>query len=678
MQRVTPTPDDSRRGSVDDRGASLIEVIVAVLVVGLVLTAATAATSAVFGLSRNTQGRLDNAAAEQLLSSWLPSDLASAESFDTAPDASPCAPSCPSGLVLGGSNGLLLRWTSRGATTISRAVSYRYRATSSGYELVRVECGKPSGGATTCGVRRLVPTMPPPPLGSDFVAGVSEPTWAISVSAVDSPRTRQVVVTLDGGGTSATGDPGTTLEGGIKQVVFRGTPLNPKPVDPETFDDPWFTPIESRCSGRLGLIVDNSNSIGDDLDNVRNGVSAFVDAFAGTPVKIKIVTFAASSTVMMPSGTASQYWDMMDPQQVRRLKELIGQMSLQWGTNWEDAIFRMFQRPDGSELSEQPDRVVFFTDGAPYGHMALEHERAIFWSSTARLPYAMDDLAYAPKRVRDLNELDVEPIDDSGDEDDDVIAIDLNEIPRLQPAPSRPTSMRTLGLLRAVRKMNQYDENVSFVVVGVGPALERRQRLAYKGRGFHLDDRGRKVFRPPIRAYEKEVERPLGKVVLERLLTSSGNQVVRADYSNGRYTNAREANFYPVPRFSQLGQALKTVATGQCGGTVTLQTEWGDQPFANEVQYQNSLTSQIAVTSLPEPYANIDLATPEGELVTVVLQAVPTPALDGYTLDRWSCRRGGVPFTPRPVDAPGSAWDGIAIDIAANLTVSCTMHVRPV
>lgn len=675
-----------------DRGSTLIEMVLAVVLCGILMAAGTAATRAVVTQSDNVTGRLDNAGAEQRLASWLPADLASAQTVDLAPSASPCMGTCPTGVNLAGSNGVMLAWQgdevrSGLSVTVSRAVSYRYREGRQGYELVRLACTSTPGAAVSCTERSLVASMPPPPNGTTFVAGSTSPSWAISTSAavdptsVDAndptPTARKVVVNLDGGGARSDLGTGAAADGGVKQITFSGAAVSPQPVDQFEYRDPWYPPIASRCSGTIGLIVDNSNSIGRQRDRVRSGVNSFVDAFAGTPVKVKVVTFAADARTITRDGTSySYYWDMMDPAQVTDLKARLDGMTLRWGTNWEDAIFRMFKDPAGQLLTESPDRVVFFTDGAPYGHMALEHRRATFWSSTDRLLYSWDDLPYVQGGVEDLNDLDIEPDDSDEADGSGTVAIDPNDVPRLQPRPNLSMSMRTIGLMRAVRIMNEFDTDVPFVVVGVGPALDGKQPMAVKGRGFRLDSKGKRVYRTPFTAYERLIERPLGRDVLRRLLTDSGNAVVEADLTNGVYTNARTANFYPLPDFTMLGKALKSVALAQCGGTVTLQTKLGGTRFKGEVQYQNSFTSQIAVTSDVERYANVDLNTPDGQTVQVSIEPVPTPSLDGYTLDAWTCTSGTSTWTPPTVDAPNSPWDGILLDINLNAAVSCTMKVK--
>jgi len=376
-----------RRWRTDDDGVTLPELLVGVALMGMVMAALSSAVIVVLKQTDNTGGRLNNARSENSIGIWMPADLASAaENTDgklvvTAAGASPCFETCPTGFVVLGSNALLLEWkttVSNGGEDVQQStrVSYRYALVGDEYQLIRFECVQMEGLSQTCQQLVVLRDLDGPPNGV-FVPGETEPTWIITVKdpykpdattedqtdpGLISKNSSRVVVTINGGGDAAGAGGGTNQisisAGGTNRTMIDGTSLQGAPT---------LIAARSRCGGAITLIVDESGSIGGALTNVRNAVQGFVDAFAGTPVKLQIVRFATKSGVL---GTDAQnpwsrYFDMLVDSDVTTLRGLAGGLTSSGFTNWEDALQRTFYEQDGRIQAVLPRIVVFFTDGEP-------------------------------------------------------------------------------------------------------------------------------------------------------------------------------------------------------------------------------------------------------------------------------------------------------------------------
>ncbi len=121
---------------------------------------------------------------------------------------------------------------------------------------------------------------------------VSEPLApdAISEDEVASESDRKdanrVIVSINGGGDV------DGAGGGINQISITAGGTVRTSIDANSVQGaPSFTEAFSRCGGPMTLVVDESGSIGGAISDVRNGVRSFVEALAGTPVKLQVVRF---------------------------------------------------------------------------------------------------------------------------------------------------------------------------------------------------------------------------------------------------------------------------------------------------------------------------------------------------------------------------------------------------
>lgn len=387
-----------------DAGMTLPELLVSVTLTGILATSLALATNVMLSNRDNTMGRGNNARSEQNVGLFMPTDLASSESEDTDPWAVPCgptagpdhllgtgddipAPPCPPEALIQGSNALQLTWTSSvvvaGSPVLTTTrVSYRVVLVGTEYQLIRVRCDVIGTGNPTCTTQIVLHDLTPPPVGVTFVPGVTKPDWIITVSKATDPldtsgasatpvvdpglknkNGQRVVVTVNGGGG------GSSASGGQSQIFLSagGTNREASLSTEDLSGAPTFTAARSRCGGNIGMIVDTSNSITNpQLTAIRAGIQSFLDEFAGTPVKLQIVTFSTVGTILGSSVAGEPKWfDMLVDSDVQTLKTLASGIVQNGGTNWEDGFMRMLKNVDGTTPAQMPSKVIFFTDGVP-------------------------------------------------------------------------------------------------------------------------------------------------------------------------------------------------------------------------------------------------------------------------------------------------------------------------
>lgn len=135
------------QSSVQDRGFTLTEVVIVVVILGVISVAIAGVFSVIVRTAPATEARADDARSLLGLSTWLPADVNSTPMtpvgsvdvegapFDRRPGASS---TCASGNE--GTNLLKLRWTEAYGSTVRYDVSYRLQERPSGWHIVRVSC----------------------------------------------------------------------------------------------------------------------------------------------------------------------------------------------------------------------------------------------------------------------------------------------------------------------------------------------------------------------------------------------------------------------------------------------------------------------------------------------------------------------------------------------------------
>jgi len=391
--------DIKKQSRTGDKGMTLVELVVAISMLGLLTAVLSSAIIVTLRQQDNTTGRLNVAVAEQAISMFIPPDLASANIVDTSPQATPCGATVCDGIDLStGSNVLQLEWDIENGdgTTTSTKVSYHFAPAVDGetYEVSRIECRSTAGSAWVCSSRVVLRDLPGPPGGETFVPGVANgaactdevnpapctrPTWVIIISEPlpvdaitsdgnptpigpargDRKDANRVIVSINGGGDAA------GAGGGLNQISITAGGTVRQKIDANSMQGaPSFTEARSRCGGPMTLIVDESGSIGGAIGSVRTGVRTFIEKLAGTPVQLQVVRFDSMSSIL-GSTEWRRYFDMTNQADVNALLAAVPQLRSNGGTNWEDALFRTFYNPDGTVASMIPETVVFFTDGVP-------------------------------------------------------------------------------------------------------------------------------------------------------------------------------------------------------------------------------------------------------------------------------------------------------------------------
>lgn len=684
---------DRRALAIRDRGMTLPEVLIAVTMLGLIVAVLSSAVIVTLRQQDQTEGRFNVAQAEQSIDLWMPADLTSAHTVSTDPAASPCPPTgttgCPGvGGLAAGSNALLVTWfvdTGSDGSGMLTNVSYHFAPADDGvtYELTRVECIAPGtrdesgvpvvSGGWSCSslvvLRSLPNTADADGVPVPFVPGVTEPWWVIRVTNPLAPdavggadewlgacsgqekNACRVIVTIDGGGS------GSGAAGGLNRVSITagGTTREEIPAT-STVGAPMFLAAKSRCGGPITLIVDESYSIqlvpdlGDQFPTVRNAVSQFVNALIGTPVQIQIVTFDGKSRVLGAPGQWHRYFDMTNPDDVAALQAAVPDIKAAGAggggnTNWEEALFRTFYKQTGEKLtaSELPKTVVFFTDGIP------THGR--YHSGSG------------------------------------------NPNPNVDVVPeSNSTNQWKYGNTASNRWGNppgsgQYYQPAFNRAAYLADAIPGGTRLIGVGVGSF----GASDVSPWKDAYNASAVQTPNQTILSRFITNNDNTVPETLEGDADSVNTETVDLYIPKDWSKLPDVMRTIALGQCAGTLTVQTrsldgQYLDQPVgyvAEKVRDPNDVPGDQEGKYLETNFAStartFDFAMPGGAYVDVELFprdfSDKLPGL-GYSTNHWSCSVAGEPMTVGTVTRTDSVWEGISLRVQANRAVSCTHWVN--
>lgn len=651
---MSPTNDPSTvtRRRRPAAGFTLPEVLLSVSLMAIIGTVLASAITITLRQSTDSEGRLNVARAEQSIDTWLPADLASTDvndidlpGVDLDPAADPCG-DC-STVDVSGANALQLAWTTTEPgsppTEVTTRVQYQYVQRGDEWVIERVRCtdGEPCSSITV-----LRDLAPPSDLGA-YDPNTTSPTWVmdVSVPAPDASlelnqAARQIVVTVDGGGT------GDGAFGGLNTISLTAGGGETSEIAADDFNVPSFVRANSRCGGLITLIVDDSGSIGSNVSVVEAGVAAFIDAFRGTPTELQLIRLEKKSSSIGSSDWHSTV-DMTDEVAVNALETaMYAELDPTNGnTNWEDAFYRALKNEDGSSASNTPRRIVFFTDGVPTINRTT---LAGGWSTDYH----------------------------SGDPYVDFNAgnYDYNQWPT-----ENGYSFHQESWDRADIILDQH-RDIDLVFVGVGDGLTNSVSWIHDPA----------VYENPYAA-PPTATTVTGADTLAYLLTNGARDEVTAQYDSTteEYTNPETANFYLQSDFNAtaFAAALSAVALKDCGGTVTIQTRLTDgSPVTDEFVYENVEYRDQSGTPIEADARRVttssifrtgtfdfELAGASSFSVDVVPQELQT--LDGYTPVGWTCRSAGVEKTLTDIPIEGSDFSGFTVDVTANEAVSCLLTV---
>lgn len=349
---MCPGPETQRR---PDDGSSLIEVLVAAALVGLISVALATTAGSLAGSARLVATNLEITRDMDRTDNRLSQDLESYPEIDVSPSALAQLP---------GTNVLALSGTARNAWTRipnETVVSYRYVRSGESWNLVRFGLAAPLDPLSSASIETLSVHLEPP--GPEWTAGQT-PSHAISVTSRTVSDSNSAPVTMRSVELIyATGEHFRT--GGTHQDLQQSPTTTVTPAPPNI-------PVP-RCGGSITVVFNASSTIWSQgaASTVTGDLSGFVDSLRGTPSHIRFVAFERAAYSFYPDVSVGTYVDMLNPS--TSITALINKLatfstsSSNWrnGRNWEDGLWQATRRDTGALFSQLPDLVIFLTDGVP-------------------------------------------------------------------------------------------------------------------------------------------------------------------------------------------------------------------------------------------------------------------------------------------------------------------------
>jgi prepilin-type N-terminal cleavage/methylation domain-containing protein len=146
----------------NDRGFTLLEVTIVLVVLGIVMSALALAVSVALRANPDTEARLDDSRSTRSLATWLSYDTSSTPPFATEQAQGGMVTSEVNDCGGPGANLLQLKWVEAAPTAVTYVSSYRFIVQPEGGEIVRVTCkriGSGSFGSTS--TRTLTSNLKP-------------------------------------------------------------------------------------------------------------------------------------------------------------------------------------------------------------------------------------------------------------------------------------------------------------------------------------------------------------------------------------------------------------------------------------------------------------------------------------------------------------------------------------
>jgi prepilin-type N-terminal cleavage/methylation domain-containing protein len=389
-----------------DAGFTLPELLIAIMISGILTVSISMAFTTVLRTQTQATDRLAESKDITFVQTWMPVDLSSAlETFTQVDEGQLRAalaafnPPMAYNATLPGVNVMtVIRPDLESGSGAYYLVAYRYHQGADGtWQLSRFEIRNPGTASEvvkTVGVAHEIPAPPPE------WDGTTPPVHAVEVTSRNQvilrPIGEDVTVNFQSGNKFRTGGAGLSAENQLPTDYSGG------------FTDPSAPP--SRCGGRVALVIDTSGSVPANRGGIPTETAAvsFIEGFTGTPTTMSINGFdrEAYGMVLNPSqpvgtvarnssnGTRAPFVSLLNPgpavdamkTRITALDDLDGawpgggaNISLRdpngdrimWdqigaGTNWEDGLYILSRRSDGTPYGvEQPSLVVFITDGQP-------------------------------------------------------------------------------------------------------------------------------------------------------------------------------------------------------------------------------------------------------------------------------------------------------------------------
>ena len=388
-----------------DAGFTLPELLIAVMISGILVVSISMAFTTVLRTQSQATDRLAESKDITFVQTWLPVDLSSAlESYAEVDEATLLGqlaaftpPMAYSGSLPGVNVLTVVRPDLEAGSGTYYLVAYRYHELGGSWQLSRFEIRNPGTASEVVKTVGVAHEIPGPPPGWD---GTTPPVHAVEVTSRNQvilrPIGEDVTVNFQSGNEFRTGGAGLSAENQLPTDYSGG------------FTDPSAPP--SRCGGRIALVIDTSGSVPANRGGIPTETAAvsFIEGFTGTPTTMSINGFDREAYGMIwatsqPAGTVARgssngtrapFVSLLNPgPAIETMKTRITDLDnldgawpgggasialrdpngdrIMWdqigsGTNWEDGLFMLSRRSDGTPYGvEQPSLVVFITDGQP-------------------------------------------------------------------------------------------------------------------------------------------------------------------------------------------------------------------------------------------------------------------------------------------------------------------------
>ncbi len=396
-----------------DRGFSLPELLIAMTVSGILVSALAMAFSVIVRSQAGSQQRIAESKDVTFVQTWLPTDLSSATqtwiepqvpfAFNTdLPGTNVLTMSRPD-LRTGGEYLIMYRYEELEGRGWIMA---RYRIDNPGCPTAYPVVGNCDSGPEAVKRIGVAYELVPPPAG-----------WT-----TDQAPTHAIEVTRRNGGSTYGAGSDSRPVGEDVKVHFKsgtiyiaggsglsaGQAIDP---NPQEIPDPVAPP--SRCGRRILILVDQSGSITNAgaQQTVRNAVSSFIQGFQGTPGQIAVNGFG--NGLKQISGPYGTYYDTLNDssgKMAQLLNTTIPALQFNEWTNWHAGIQSAYGVPAAngnfSYHDYVPDMVVFVTDGDPTRHLTETGASSDAPGTTAYDTHA----AYAANAANLARELGVQDV----------------------------------------------------------------------------------------------------------------------------------------------------------------------------------------------------------------------------------------------------------------------------
>lgn len=340
--------------SENDRGSSMIEILIAASLLGITSSALAMVSTSITPMSRIAFDNLDFARDVGRIRDLVPSDLAVYPSVDTSPGAMEQLP---------GTNVATLRHSATQETPTgganggnTRLVSYRYVEVEDEWHLIRFELADEATSPAQATRTTVSSRLKSPPSG--WRPGTSA-SHAVTLLRAEGPTAYETAVEIH----FSSGARATT------SGTYRLLANAPSPVT-----DPPVEPIPTvRCGGSITIVLNTASTIWSlgAAATVTTSLARFVDSLRGTPTHLRVIAFDRSAYSFFPDIAIGTYVDMFgSPTSISTLLSRLTTLSTtstSWrnGRNWEDGLWQATRRDTGTVLAQVPDLIVFITDGSP-------------------------------------------------------------------------------------------------------------------------------------------------------------------------------------------------------------------------------------------------------------------------------------------------------------------------